>query len=899
MLMVLHGFTQGPFIPVAPNGERPSAAWTFVPNAGQVFDLDGTYRPDVGFVSVGTFPTIYALKESRVAVTIPEVDPQDSSNNKVYRFDMDFVGTGALRAAPALYEPRTHRYNFYEANCPNGVTDVTGGARLIYANIYEGIDLHISSDRWGPKFYIVMNPGANPEVLKLAFSGLDSLKVDLEGFLKLYFDTKLIKLDQALAYQQDGQNLVELPWIANYELSGDDIHVGLGVSEYDEELPLIFVLQPHVPSDLLMGGGGNPLPPEWCTYLGGGGDDAINALSHDDEGYLYFTGRSSSTSGLPIIPGVFQNALAGQTDIILGRINRYYEAETVDQSTWTTYMGGTTGDEGIALEYDRVNERLVLGGKLSAYVAEFQNIPFAGNPACYQRTWGGFLNCFVAFWDPITGYPIYLSRFPGQIVLTGGGGMDVAVDAQGNTYVLSAGFIEFQNEAWFNPSGSYSDFEMSDNSFIASDCFIMQLGPDATKLWCTLLGGPRPEYAAACVVDDQNGLLHVVGHTQTPNDPATTDACSPSVTSTEFPLCGNSVQYLQKGLNSNNSQGQFVYADGFISTFKLDQRTLVSSTYFGGQGEDHPLDAVLGTNGELYIVGMSTSAIYSAQSCTTPDGAPGFPHCDAGYYYNGTVDGRKHFIARFNAQQQLTWCTRIGENMQPFFEDSQVRVTRDENGNIIVFGTTVYSNSVSLEPVPPYVLSGAYNNGQHSDAGGNQPRADCYVAMFNSSTQQLYGTYFGGVGNEMAGAVEAFDSRIYIGGSVYAGFNFPTHAPQLSGHVPYLDDVPNAQLEVPDGFLAQLRHDLTIGVPETRGSDHTTVAVFPNPTTGLLTFTLPEFLSGVEVELFDASGRSVLVRSYSRTMVCELDIRGLANGTYHALVRAGEQHWDLRVLKLN
>ncbi|HNU57265.1 MAG TPA: T9SS type A sorting domain-containing protein, partial [Flavobacteriales bacterium] len=585
-----------------------------------------------------------------------------------------------------------------------------------------------------------------------------------------------------------------------------------------------------------------------------------------------------------------------EVPIILGRINRFYEAETGDQSTWTTYFGGSDRDIGVAVEYDRVNERLAAVGQLSSYQSQFANIPFPQNPDSYQRFESYPGSHFVAFFNHITGFPIYLSRFPGES--PSGNGIDVALDAAGNTYVASGGYMIIENEQVGNPVGSYWDFSSSDTGFTPSDCFIMQLDPTANKLWCTLLGGPEHDGLAACVVDDQAGLLYIVGHTRSGNSPSTTDACSPSVTSEEFPLCGNETQYFQKGLNSNYSQG-LAPPDGFISAFKLSNRTMVWSTYFGGPGEDYPLDAGLVDNGDLYIVGMSMSSTYSANTCMTPDGAPGFPNCDAGGFYNDEVGGRKHFLARFNNEQQLTWCTKIGDNAQPFLEDSQIRIAKDESGNVIVFGSTVYNGSSISDPVPPIILGGAYFNAEHNDANGTQPRTDCYLGMFSSATEQLYGSYFGGVGNELAGAVEAFDSRIYIGGSVYAGFNFPTHAPPLPGYDPYLDDIPSAQLTVPDGFLAQLRHDLTIDVPESGGDERVSVGVLPNPTGGLLAVTLPEVSPHVQVELFDSSGRSVLARSFSRTNVCELDIRHLANGTYQAMVKTADWRAQVRVLKLN
>jgi hypothetical protein len=85
--------------------------------------------------------------------------------------------------------------------------------------------------------------------------------------------------------------------------------------------------------------------------------------------------------------------------------------------------------------------------------------------------------------------------------------------------------------------------------------------------------------------------------------------------------------------------------------------------------------------------------VYSTSSCISDVTAPGFPNCDAGGFFNGSVGGRKHFIAKFNYSAALTWCTRLGDAHPISFEDSQIRVTLDDQDNVVVLGTTVYTNT--------------------------------------------------------------------------------------------------------------------------------------------------------------------------------------------------------------
>ena len=846
-------------------------------------------------MSVSTFPTLFMMKDNRIAVTIPEHDTANAQNSVVHRIDLSFGGPKALSPVPSLYDVDPHIYNFFEQYTPQGVTGVRGGERVIYENIYPKIDLHVTSNKWGPKLFVVIRPGGNPADIELLCQGQDSLKVDVDGYLKLYFDNKFITLTQGLAYQQQGENIQLLPWIATYTPESDGLHVNVNFSDYNPELPLIFMIRPFNPDELPAGGGGSCGTPEWSTYLGGGGDDAVNDLAHDDDGYLYFTGRSSSGSGIPVNNGASQATPPGGGDMILGRANSFYEIQTQDESTWTTFFGGNGQDQGKGLVYDPVNDRLVVVGQMLSSITSKPNLPYPGNTLCYNRTESVPSAAFVAFFNKVTGYPIFLSRIPGTSL---GLKQDVDVDAQGNTYVVSGGTVFLTSAEYSAPfvPGAYWQNQTGGSQTFAHDGMVLRLDPQASLTWWTVLGGPVDEVLETCVVDRTSGILYVGGWTNTPNNTNTPDACVPSEANTQLPLCGNGAQFFQKGLNSINSQNYPTNPDGWLAAFKLSDLTLAWSTYFGGQGEDYILDLAVSGSGELYAVGLSSSAVYSTSSCISDVTAPGFPNCDAGGFFNGSVGGRKHFIAKFNYSAALTWCTRLGDAHPISFEDSQIRVTLDDQDNVVVLGTTVYTNTSFLEPAPTTELENAFNCPDHGDEGMG-PRADCFVAQFDAATNLNYCTFFGGQGNEFAGAVAAFDGRIYIGGEVYAGLNFPTHAPVIAGREPYLDDVPNAQLTVPDGFLAQLRYDITIGLDETGATTTGELVVYPNPTNGQVTIVLPERIASGRIDLFDSVGRLVLSQALQSVNTVAVDLTPFAKGSYTALVHLGQRTMAAQVLR--
>lgn len=431
VLFLLHtsGISAQPWIPKDPFSEKPS--WLFLENQGQVFKNNGAFADNVIAQSIGHPVIISAMHKSRVAVTVPLPDLPSNQNDSVYRWDILMTGPDSHEVTPVIMEESDQRYNFYEENTPNGITGVTGGKRVVYEGVYDNIDLHLYSNAYGPKMYIVVHPGGNPDDIRIGFEGHDSLRIDVQGHLRPYIGQRFIRLSEGFVYQQNGQNIDLVAWEASYNISNDSTYVDFNLDVYDPQLPLIFMIRPF--DGALLGGGGAVNPPEWSTFMAGTGDDAMHDLTHDEDGNVYFTGFSSSgNTQLPITAGGFQDELLGMQDVIIGRFNEYYEIETPD--TWMTYLGGNDIDKGMSITYDDVNDRLAIAGVLSSY--NTVNFNYAGNPNSYSRT-ANFYSGFVAFFDKVNGWRDYLSRTPGQVVLETD--IDIVTGGNGHTFVTGSG----------------------------------------------------------------------------------------------------------------------------------------------------------------------------------------------------------------------------------------------------------------------------------------------------------------------------------------------------------------------------------------------------------------------------------------------------------------------------
>ncbi len=66
-----------PFIPRDLMNEQAGAGWNFASASHRVFDVGGTYRPDVKYTSVGTLPSLYLFEEARTGWVMPILDPNN------------------------------------------------------------------------------------------------------------------------------------------------------------------------------------------------------------------------------------------------------------------------------------------------------------------------------------------------------------------------------------------------------------------------------------------------------------------------------------------------------------------------------------------------------------------------------------------------------------------------------------------------------------------------------------------------------------------------------------------------------------------------------------------------------------------------------------------------------
>ena len=156
----------------------------------------------------------------------------------------------------------------------------------------------------------------------------------------------------------------------------------------------------------------------FSTYFGGTRNDAAHGVSVDGDGDIYLTGLTESRHQFPLSLAL-QPDFGGKRDAYVAKLRADGQA-----LAYSTYLGGSRKDAGLAIAVDELGQAHVTG-----YTDSRDDFPTAG---AAQPEYGGLRDAFVAQLSADgqhLGFSTYLggSRFE-----TGHG---IAVDALGSVHV--------------------------------------------------------------------------------------------------------------------------------------------------------------------------------------------------------------------------------------------------------------------------------------------------------------------------------------------------------------------------------------------------------------------------------------------------------------------------------
>lgn len=509
------------------------------------------------------------------------------------------------------------------------------------------------------------------------------------------------------------------------------------------------------------------------------------------------------------------------------------KAQTDQELIYGTYFGG----ENVDIVYDIAIDQQ---GN-SIFVGRTQSETGIATLGAYQQTMNGIGDGFVTKFD--SDYNLIWSTYFGGEGIEEIFGISVLSDES----IIITG----KTDSEFNiaTSGAYQEVLNG-----TSDAFIARFTMDGEIIWSTYFGGSQGETGQSIVISDDDDIFFVGG------------------TTSENMATVNSFQEIYSGMG-----------DGLLSKFSKEG-LLLWSTYYGGEGSDGLAEIALSDQNELFLIGETRSDTNIATENVYQE------------TYSGSNDC---FIAKFTLTGERLWGTYFGG---PGFEQA-FDIDSDSLGNVIISGYTQSSSGIAtpgahktvMESVESFLASfnssgqinwGTYFGGTREEFDGNaiyvngsdiyfagrtdsedgitagSPyqteyagpyveeyfNSDIYLTKFNSNGQQIWGTYYGGLGSEIVNGIIKIDENKYALGASSGS----------SGSVVVTPDAfqpENAGFG--DGLFAVFDVDLLISVNEIIPGE---LNVYPNPANNYFIIKPPKTISGNGfVEIYNLEGKRIVV----------------------------------------
>lgn len=301
----------------------------------------------------------------------------------------------------------------------------------------------------------------------------------------------------------------------------------------------------------------------WATYYGGNGYDHGYTCSTDQNFNVFLGGVTNSSNNIGF--NGHQN-IGGSPPYIFDNDGFLVKFDSSGARQWGTYYG--TGTFVNLVVYSCVVDSMgnsFICGDVSSPIGD-TSLSFNG----HQRSPGGRKDIFIAKFDPF-GNRLWSTYYGGQ----GVDGLyqpitDVkscTVDKQGNFYLT--GMTES------NAGIASGGFKNSISG--PSDCFLVKFSSSGIRKWATYYGGQGTDYGASCSIDRFENI-YLLGYTES----------SEAISHHGF----------QNSLNGNS--------DAFL--VKLDKYgNRLWGTYLGGEANEWPSSCVIDKWDNVYLEGNTGS----------------------------------------------------------------------------------------------------------------------------------------------------------------------------------------------------------------------------------------------------------------------------------------------------
>ena len=654
----------------------------------------GVFPDEVAYYIQGADKTLYFTKDG--------ITFRLYGKERGWVVKLEFVG--AELVAPRGEERQQAVFSYFKGPKKDWKTGLCTYSRVVYENLWPGIDLVYRGDKSRLKYDFIVKPGADPDQIRLRYRGATEIALTDGGGLLVATPVAVFEDEMPVAHQaRDGRSVSVSFFLGESEaihpdagrvfgfrvgpynptsvlvidpallvycgyIGGADLFdIGRGIAldsaghayvagmTYNTEATFPVVVGP----DLTFNGSGtdgfvakvDPTGTQlvYCGYIGGGSGDSAAGVSVDAFGCAYVTGVTwSDQNSFPVRigPDLIHN---GQADAFVAKVNA--QGTGLD---YCGYLGGISDEEGFGIAVDASGAVNMVGMTCS----DETTFPVRLGP---DLTFNGMTDAFVARVDPTGTQIVYCGYI-------GGSGKDqaarVAVDRTGHACVTG----DTDSDETTFPVRVGPDLKYNGGR----DAFVAKVTPDGTSLvFCGYVGGSSGEYGHDIALDLSDNIF-VVGSTD--SDERT------------FPV------KVGPDLTFNGPGTHYGFGDAFVA--KLDSRgtSLHYCGYIGGNGLDGDCayGVAVDAMGNAYVAGMASSDETTFPVKIGPD-----------LTYNGPwlrLNMGDGFVAKVNPQgTALAYCGYIGGVLFDACADVAVDVT----GNAYMTGWTQSDESTFPVTIGP------------------------------------------------------------------------------------------------------------------------------------------------------------------------------------------------------
>ncbi|WP_158939559.1 DUF11 domain-containing protein [Streptomyces sp. NRRL S-87] len=544
----------------------------FVENRGQAGDGVNYYLQGAETsVSFGPTGLTYGL-------TGP--DTKNSEKRQRWVLKLDFVD--AKPTAPVAEAPAPGRVSYFKGSPAKWRTGLRTYGRLVYHDLWPGIDLAYWGTGSSLKYEFRVDPGADPGRIRMAWRGASGVTLDRSGAMRVATGVRAFTDSAPVSHQPGREGGRPDPVSSAFRLTKatsrgktegtdtDTVTAGFGfeVGSYDRTRPLVI----------------DPATFVYAGFVGGGNQDIAFAVAVDSSGAAYVTGETSSSE--PTFPETvgpdltFNGTSMSFTDGFVAKV-----APDGTSLVYCGYLGGGLLDRGLGIAVDSDGAAYVSGETLST------DFPVTGS---LDTTANGGLDAFIAKVNPSGSALEYAGYIGGDSLERG---RSVAVDSSKAAYV---GGVTSSNQATF-PETVGPDLTHNQDL----DAFVAKVHPDGNSLvYAGYIGGQQEDEAYGIAVDSA-GAAYLTGHAVS--------------TETTFPVT--------VGPDLSHNGGPGGGGDAFVTKVNPSGAALDYSGFIGGDSTDFGFGIDVDATGAAYVTGQTRSTETTFPVAVGPDlthnGGPG------------------------------------------------------------------------------------------------------------------------------------------------------------------------------------------------------------------------------------------------------------------------------------